>query len=70
MYNERPVYEYDQVMTEQDLSAFQKALTNAYRMTPWYHPVRKWATGVAIGVVMGLMTWLREGKTSFKGEFK
>lgn len=65
-----PVYEHDQIITEQDLLAFQKALMRVYKNTPWYRPITKWATGVAVGVVMGLTTWLREGKSQIKGESK
>lgn len=63
---DHPLYEYSQVITEQDLLAFQKALTKAYRETPWYQAIRKWATGVAIGVMMGLVTWIRDGKNAIK----
>ena len=57
-----PLYEYSQIITEQDLHAFRQALTRQYKSIPWYKPVTRWATGVAIGVVIGLITWVREGK--------
>lgn len=70
MYNERPVYEYDRIMTEQDLLAFERALTTQYREIRWWNPVRKWSTGVAIGVTMGLRLWIKDGKGTIKGEPK
>lgn len=68
MYDARPVYEYDQIMTEQDLLAFERALATQYKEIRWWRPVRKWSTGVAVGVVMGLRLWLKDGKGQIKGE--
>ena len=64
----QPLYEYSQVMTEQDLLAFERALSRQYHEIPWYHPVRKWSVGVSVGVVMGLRLWIRDGKGQIKGE--
>jgi hypothetical protein len=62
----RPLYEHSQVITEEELVAFEMALTQQYRDYPRYRFIMRWGTGVAIGVVLGLRMWLLEGKNSIK----
>lgn len=64
--NDLGKYDYTQVVTEKDLKAMARELLWQRQNTPWYRPIYKWAVGVSLGVILGLIHWVQEGKGSIK----
>lgn len=64
--NELGKFDYSQIITEDDLKAIGRELGYQYSHLPWWRPIYKWATGVSIGVIMGLIVWLQDGKNPIK----
>lgn len=58
----RPVFEYDQVLTAQDLFGIRNGYLYQYQATPWYRFQTRLKFLIGIGVLNEMMHWMAHGK--------
>ena len=61
----RPVFEYDQVLTEWDLKALYNGFLFQYQHTHWWQFETRKQLAVALRVCISMMNWMKTGKQVF-----
>lgn len=62
-FDSRPVFEYDQVLTCNDLESLAKGFLYQYRyMNKWYNWYERFKLKVAIGTITTIHLWIHSGK--------